>query len=110
MASLKSIFGTNVRTLRKLRGFSQAALAERAELSTDMLGRIERGQASPSFDTAEALAHALAVSPVALFGYGDFPGEDSVRGRALRDIMSELARANDDQVALVHRLILAALH
>lgn len=103
-------FGTNVRTLRKLRGFSQAELAERADLSTDMLGRIERGQASSSFDTVEALARALTVSPAALFGHGDFPDEDSDRGRALRDIMSELARANDDQIALVLRLILAALH
>lgn len=110
MTTLKNIFGTNVRTLRKLRGFSQAELAERADLSTDMLGRIERGQASSSFDTVEALARALTVSPAALFGHSDFPDEDSGRGRALRDIMSELARANDEQIALVLRLILAALH
>ena len=109
MTSLKSIFGTNVRSLRKLRGLSQAALAEKAEISTDMLGRLERGEASPSFDTAEALADALAVSPVALFGHGDFPAEDSARGKALRDIAGELAGANDDQVALVCRVVHAVL-
>jgi transcriptional regulator with XRE-family HTH domain len=109
VTSLKTIVGTNVRALRKLKGLSQATLAEMAELSTDMLGRIERGQASPSFETVEALASALAVSPSSLFGCGDFPDQGSTRGRALRQVYADLAQANDDQVALIQRLVAAVV-
>lgn len=107
MTSLREIFGTNLRALRKLRGLSQASLAEKAEISTDMLGRLERGTASPSFESIETLATVLEVPAGALFGANTVSDQSTPRGRSLQQISADLARANDEQIFLIRRLIRA---
>jgi transcriptional regulator with XRE-family HTH domain len=56
-------FGETVRRLRKQAGLSQEALAERADLSADFLGFIERGENVPTLTTILQLARALGVQP-----------------------------------------------
>ena len=56
-------FGETVRRLRKQAGLSQEALAERANLSADFLGFIERGEYVPTLTTILQLARALGVQP-----------------------------------------------
>jgi len=56
-------FGDSVRRLRKERDLSQEALAERASLSADFLGFIERGENVPTLTTILQLARALGVQP-----------------------------------------------
>jgi transcriptional regulator with XRE-family HTH domain len=48
-----------VRTKRKKAGFSQEKLAEKADLSTVFISRIERGIESPSVDNLVKIAKAL---------------------------------------------------
>lgn len=62
MPHLISSFGTTVRQLRKRQGWSQEALAERADLNRSYVGELERGQAIPSLVTLNKLARALGVS------------------------------------------------
>lgn len=52
-------FGRAVREARETRGWSQEALAERAELNRSYLGEVERGAAMPSLATVAKLAFAL---------------------------------------------------
>ncbi|AWN48895.1 XRE family transcriptional regulator [Methylobacterium terrae] len=66
--SLAIIFGTNLRHHRKLKGLTQSALADQISLSTEMISKIERGVASPSFANVEKLSEVLNVPEVALFG------------------------------------------
>ena len=68
MKGLKQIFGSQVRFWRKERGWTQAELADRVDLSADMVGRIERGSAGPSIESIEKLAVVLDVQPALLFG------------------------------------------
>ena len=52
------------RTLKKLRtakGLSQAALAERVDLSREYINKIEAGKYDPPLSTINALAKALGV-------------------------------------------------
>ena len=56
-------FGDTVRRLRKQAGLSQEALAERANLSADFVGFIERGENVPTLTTILQLARALGVQP-----------------------------------------------
>jgi len=56
-------FGETLRRLRKAAGLSQEALAERANLSADFLGFIERGENVPTLTTILQLARALGVQP-----------------------------------------------
>ena len=53
---------SNIRVLRSARKMTQAQLAEAAQLSTDAVGRIERGTRSATIDTLSRLASALNVT------------------------------------------------
>jgi transcriptional regulator with XRE-family HTH domain len=68
MKNLKTTFGLHVRARRRASGLTQAELAERAGVSVDAIGQIERGKIAASFDTIGALAQALDVHPAELFG------------------------------------------
>lgn len=46
---------------RKEAGFSQEKLAEKADLSTVVISRVERGKESPSVDNLAKIARALGV-------------------------------------------------
>lgn len=67
--TLQSLFGRRVRSLRKLRDYTQEELAEATQLSTEYISRVERGLASPSFKNIARLAEALRVAPVDLFDF-----------------------------------------
>lgn len=54
--------GKRVRHLRLRRGWSQEALAEKADLDPTYVGDIERGQRNPSYLSLVKLARALNIS------------------------------------------------
>lgn len=53
--------GPTIRSLRGEAGLSQAALAERADISAPFLSQIEAGAREPSLATVRALGDALGV-------------------------------------------------
>ncbi len=57
----RRFLGEAIRTKRKKRKYSQEKLAERADLSTVFISRIERGKESPSVDSLVKIARALGV-------------------------------------------------
>ncbi|MGN6535910.1 MAG: helix-turn-helix domain-containing protein [Mesorhizobium sp.] len=61
--SLRSIFATNLRRIRKERGISQEDLAKQARLSRAYMSTLEHGLKSPTLDTVESLAKALRIAP-----------------------------------------------
>ena len=70
MSTFQQDFGQNFKRLRKARGMTQDAVAERASLSTSYISDVERGRANPSLSTAERLAAALRVDELELFHFG----------------------------------------
>ncbi|HEC90918.1 MAG TPA: helix-turn-helix domain-containing protein [Alphaproteobacteria bacterium] len=91
---IKREFGRRLREYRLDKGMTQARLAEKGGLSLDMIGRLERGQAAPSFKTIGKLCEILAVPPEALFGgrsrYEISPSEQDVRLQEICDMLTEL--------------------
>jgi transcriptional regulator with XRE-family HTH domain len=57
----RRLLGESVRAKRKRAGFSQEKLAEKADLSTVFISRIERGVESPTLDNLVKIARALGV-------------------------------------------------
>jgi transcriptional regulator with XRE-family HTH domain len=55
----RTLFGKNVRTLRRLRDMSQEVLAERAGIYRSHVTLIERGEINFTVDTMEQIAHAM---------------------------------------------------
>lgn len=58
----RSGLGRAIRRLREERGLSQEALAVGAGVTASSLGQIERGRASPRWDTVQVIATELGVS------------------------------------------------
>ena len=58
----RRLLGEAVREKRKEASWSQEKLAEKANLSTVFISRIERGVESPSVDSLVKIARALKIS------------------------------------------------
>jgi transcriptional regulator with XRE-family HTH domain len=63
---LKQTVASNVRTLRKERGYTQKELSKLAGINHKYAGMIEREERSPTVDILEKIATALKVEPVTL--------------------------------------------
>lgn len=65
--SVKKLFGNNLHSYRKLRGFSQEQLAEKLNISVKHLSTMETGKVFASAELIEKIAIELDVSISALF-------------------------------------------
>jgi transcriptional regulator with XRE-family HTH domain len=61
------LFGQNVRKHRTEKGFSQEALAEKADLDPTYISGIERGVRNPSLLSIVRIAKALGMNSGSLF-------------------------------------------
>ena len=61
MATLKKSFGATVRRLRLAAGLSQEKFAEKARVSRNFQGSVERGESSLSLDVADQFARTLGL-------------------------------------------------
>lgn len=64
---IRAVFGNNVKIYRNRRSWSQADLAEYANISINFLGDIERGKKWPHPETLTKLADALEIKVFQLF-------------------------------------------
>lgn len=67
--SLKKVLGPNILQARKRLGLSQARLAEMVEMSTEVLGRMERELVLPRLERFVLLCRILEVSPDQMLGF-----------------------------------------
>lgn len=107
--SLALVFGANLRHLRKARGLTQGRLAERVDMTAEMISKIERGVAAPSFSTIERLARALDAREHAFFVVADEArsesGRGGSRGRLVETIHVTLSRMNEDELAQAAKIL-----
>ena len=82
--AIKAILGKNIKFLRTQRDFTQAVLAEKAEISIIFLSSIERGTKYPKPGILARIAKALEVEVFELFK-GDLVPSDS------KEMMSQLS-------------------
>ena len=106
--------GVRLRTLRQCRHLSQAALAERAGLSTETVSAIERGKHVPRADTVLALARALACSPEDLFDLWEPPSSHGTETRSplsrhrqvrIATLLAAVRSLDDSRLDLACRII-----
>ncbi|MEE9873676.1 MAG: helix-turn-helix transcriptional regulator [Delftia lacustris] len=80
--------GQAMQLARKKRRLSQAALAERADISVSYLSLLERGRRDPPLSTIKRIAAALVMPVEILFFLG---AEDGELGQLNRDLAGQLA-------------------
>ena len=73
---LRYILATNIRNHRQLLGYSQAKLAEIANISPAYVAMIELKKKFPSDEILERIAYALKIDPTELFSKNCYPIEE----------------------------------
>jgi transcriptional regulator with XRE-family HTH domain len=81
---IKTALGKNIKYLRFHRGYSQADLAEKADISNIFLSNIERGVKFPKPEIMSRIATALEVEVFELFKADVVPASE-------KDTMNRLA-------------------
>jgi transcriptional regulator with XRE-family HTH domain len=107
MVDLKATFGQLVAAHRRRLKLTQDQLAEKADLSVDMIGKIETGSSGASFAAIEKLAKALGVSPAELFTRNVPDG--ALKSPALDDLTNRLARLSEPDLKWIARVFDAAM-
>ena len=67
---LRKKFGKRLKLMRKVRGLTQEQLAEKLDLSVEMVSFMERGIHAPSFETRGCLAEESSLPVRYLFDFG----------------------------------------
>lgn len=104
---LRRRFGQLLTAHRRRAGLTQEALAEAADLSVNMISRIEVGASGARFPVIERLAEVLKVDPAEFFST-EVPGGARQR-KMLVDLSSRLATLSDDDLAWASTVLDAAL-
>lgn len=107
MVDLRTRFGRLVKAHRVRLGLTQDALAERANISTDMVSKIESGNSGARFGVVAQLADALGVDPAELFTPNLPSGQ--LQRAPLTDIISRLGSLGDRELIWLSSVIDAAL-
>jgi len=68
---LRDVFSSNIKFLRNKKGFSQAKLAEKVDISSNFVSELETGKGWVSPQTLVSLAGALEVEVHSLFKVED---------------------------------------
>jgi transcriptional regulator with XRE-family HTH domain len=93
--NMKKQIGLRLKEIRKRRGLSQEALAERAETSPNYLSRMERGTENPTLDMLIKIAVALEVELWELFDY-----KHKTNTKELREMLKGFATEVKDEEKL----------
>jgi len=92
MTDIRVLLAQNIKKYRKIRGFSQENLAERAKTSLTHIGMIETSKKFPSVKMLERIADALGIDTSELFSANRvvfLPYQDKSVERLYHDIMDE---------------------
>ncbi|HPD60222.1 MAG TPA: helix-turn-helix transcriptional regulator [Thermodesulfobacteriota bacterium] len=104
MSDIKVILGARIRKLRKEKGLSQEALAEKADLHYTFIGEVERGEKNISIVSLEKLTKALGISLTDLF---DLPELKENTDDFKKKIAQEIKQVDDDTAGALLKLIKA---
>ena len=107
MAGLRKTFGMMVAAHRRRLSITQDELAQRADISVDMVSKLETGASGARFPVIERLAAALEVHPAELFT-AEMSAERLRRPR-LQELIEQLAALEDDDLVWVRSILEASL-
>jgi transcriptional regulator with XRE-family HTH domain len=108
MANLRQQVGNLVRYHRKRAKLTQSTLAERTRLSVELINRIERGVAAPSFETLEKLSKVLKTPVKDFFGAGSY-SVSARRDDPLQQLLDRISGLDSDDMKWVEGLVSHAL-
>jgi transcriptional regulator with XRE-family HTH domain len=92
MGKTQDIFIENLKKIRNKKGLTQAQLAEKADLSSGLIGDIETGKSNPTLTTIEKISVALECpAHLLLFDYrSSYPETDESNKALFREELFSL--------------------
>lgn len=96
------LFGQRLQTVRKAAKLTQEQAAERAGVTPNFLGYIERGKKQPSLNLVFSLAKALNVSVESLFRFERLERDEAVLRKR---ICALVERAKPEQLHLTYSFL-----
>jgi transcriptional regulator with XRE-family HTH domain len=96
-SKLRHILATNIRKHRQLLGYSQAKLAENANIAPGYLATIELEKSFPSDEIMERIANALKIDVTELFSITCYPVEEIRKFQ--KAVIDEVDKAVKIQIA-----------
>lgn len=94
--------------MRKEKDWSQTDLANESSVSREMIGKYERGEASPSIEAAKKIADAFGVSLDYLVGEGHNSSFDKATLKRLQDVQKLSSEEKSHVYAMLDAFILKA--
>lgn len=102
----RKLLGRRIKSLRKMRGYTQEQLAEIIDINPKYLSSIERGEENPTLDLFLRLAEGLKVDLHEIFQFEHEAEEPAQLRKKLRALMAEI---KEDDLARVVRVLKALL-
>lgn len=102
-SSIQQQLGKRVQNLRKIKGFSQEAFAEKIGIATNTLSSIETGNAFMTSQTLEKIVEILNITPQELFTFDNKNDEDEMYICILRKI--EFLKNNKERLQILYKII-----
>ncbi|WP_309894432.1 helix-turn-helix transcriptional regulator [Archangium sp.] len=105
---LQKTIGEAARTAREGLGLTQAQVAQKAGMSAQVYGRIERGGMMPSVPSLRRMAGALGISPAVLLEMSprEVPATDKDLSPETRKVVGLLRTWPEPKVAVGRELLL----
>ena len=76
----KKLIGMRIKEIRRSKGLSQEQLAEKADINSKYLSRMERGTENPTLDMFIKLSNALEIEMREMFDFGHVVSQKELRG------------------------------
>lgn len=89
--NVKELIGKRIQELRKARGLSQEKIAEKADISSTYLSRIECGRENPTLDMLIKLSNALEIEMWEMFDFGHVKNH-----KELKESLQSLIKTSDE--------------
>lgn len=99
--NIRKHFGKKLKSVRKLKGFTQEKLAEQLELQTQSISQIENGRRAVSFALLENIITVLKVDPSVLFTFEEIQNSSAL----VNTINKELSDLDEDSLRYILSVI-----
>ena len=103
----RKLLGQRIKSLRKMRGYTQEQLAEIIDINPKYLSSVERGEENPTLNLFLRLAQGLKVDLYEIF---QFEHEGEPPRRLRKKLESLIAAAKEEDLARLTRVLEALVH
>lgn len=101
----KKLVGARLKELRRSQGLSQEQLAEKADINSKYLSRMERGTENPTLDMLIKLSNALEVEMWEMFDFGHVASH-----KELKDAIQAFSKSADEPALRIALKVIRAVN